>query len=113
MTTTICAPELVTLTAALHVLRGPNTQPHTDDCCQQYDSEEDENFKINSAEEDGVSDDASSKGQVEDIQTTVSVTDKNLDFVMCELADWFESCDGVKMLKGRIDEHCNSMLDER
>ena len=35
MTTTICAPELVTLTVALHVLRGPNTQPHTDDCCQQ------------------------------------------------------------------------------
>ena len=35
LTTTICAPELVTLTVALHVLRGPNTQPHTDDCCQQ------------------------------------------------------------------------------
>ena len=27
--------KLVTLTVALHVLRGPNTQPHTDDCCQQ------------------------------------------------------------------------------
>ena len=35
LTTTICTPELVTLTVALHVLRGPNTQPHTDDCCQQ------------------------------------------------------------------------------
>jgi len=35
LTTTICAPELVTLTVALHVLRSSNTQPHTDDCCQQ------------------------------------------------------------------------------
>ena len=32
---TICAPELETLTVALHVLRSSNTQPHTDDCCQQ------------------------------------------------------------------------------
>ena len=36
----ICAPELVILNVALHVLWSSNTQPHTDDCCLEYLFEE-------------------------------------------------------------------------
>ena len=35
---TIRTSEHVTLSEALHVLRTSNTQPYTDDCCQQVNS---------------------------------------------------------------------------